>query len=101
MQKTHEQNCPLCNSPSEFEFCDHKNRKHFFCNTCTEFQISLDAERFLAASDPERRSSLSETAKRSNGTDILVITKTSPQQQEGVAYEPLKAEFVLKSELRS
>lgn len=99
MQETKNQNCPLCQEPAEFELRDHKNRKHFWCNTCTEFQISVAAEKVLALSLPERRSECSEKAKQSSQTHVLVITRTSPQQQDRIPDDPLHIEYVLRSEL--
>ena len=97
MQQTHI--CPLCKNSAEFESRDHENRKHFWCDTCVEFQISRVAENLLASSIPQWRSQNSEKAQQSNQTEVWVITKSDVQRQEGVAYEVLKGEYVLRSEL--
>lgn len=97
MQQT--QACPLCKNSAEFDSRDHGNRKHFWCNTCIEFQISRVAENLLASSIPQWRSEYSEKAKQSNQTKVWVITKSDAPRQDGVAYEVLKGEYVLRSEL--
>jgi len=99
MQKKQTQNCPLCGNPAEFASRDHGNRKHFWCNTCVEFQISLSAEDILKSSIAEWRSQNSEKAKQSNETHVWVITKSNTPNQEGVANAVLNVKYVLRSEL--
>ena len=93
MQKIQSQDCPLCENPAEFEYRDHKNRKHFYCDICVEFQISRSAEKRLASSISEWRSENSEKAKQSNEVHVWVIT--SPN----TANEALHGEYVLRSKL--
>jgi hypothetical protein len=101
MRETQKQNCPLCEKPAEFEFRDHRNRKHFWCNTCVEFQISRSAENRLASSVAEWRSQYSEKAKQSNEIHVWVITSVNTLKQEGVANEVLNGEYILRSKLPS
>lgn len=99
MRQIHKQECPLCSGTAEFQFVDYENRKHFHCNNCTEFVISIRAEERLANSIPQWRSQYSEMAKKSNDEKILVITIPSVQKQEGVANPAIQGEAVLRSTL--
>ena len=99
MQEMQKQNCPLCEKPAEFEYSDHKNRKYFWCKTCTEFEITIDAESYLASTEVELRSQYSEKAKQFNENSFLVITRDTSARQDGIANVNLHDEFVLRSEL--
>lgn len=99
MQQLKKQSCPLCGNATQFELRDHLTRKHFWCNNCGEFQISLDAENILAFSIPEWRSQNSEEAKKSNESYVWVITRSNAPKQEGLANVMLNGEYVLRSEL--
>lgn len=87
------QNCPLCSNPAEFTFVDHRNRKHFFCRVCTEFQVSTAMEFRLEKAPKEWRSGLSQLAKQHPPGKTLVIVRPD---NLGAA---LKDEYVLNSEL--
>lgn len=67
------QDCPLCRSPAEFFFTDAKNRKHFRCATCVEFEISWTMEGKL---NKVQRAALSKLAQQSTDEGILVITSS-------------------------
>lgn len=84
------QNCPLCDSQAEYEFADRGNQKHFYCDQCTEFRISIGAEKRLSSSTPEWRYKSSEMAQKCNGEEILVIILPPA----GALNQSLVAEFV-------
>jgi len=100
MKSEQTQACPFCQTTAHFVFADHRNRKHFSCPHCTQFQISVGAETMVANSIPQWRAQLSELARRGDDEKILVITlQPSGQKQEGVATQALHTEFCLRSTL--
>jgi transposase-like protein len=100
MQKTHNQDCPLCSGSAEFQFIDYENRKHFRCKNCTEFVISVRAEEKLKNSMQQWRQKYAEMAKISDEETILVITIPFVVKKEGIANPAIQGEFVLRSTLR-
>ena len=46
-KETHQQRCPLCSNPAEYQLVRDKKTKHFYCTNCGQFQVSLDAEKLL------------------------------------------------------
>lgn len=100
MKEIHNQDCPLCSGPAEFQFVDYVNRKHFRCKSCIEFVISVRAEEKLADSARQWRHQYAEAAKKSNEEEILVITIPSVVKEKGVTNPAIQVEFVLRSTLR-
>ncbi|MBI4291291.1 MAG: hypothetical protein HY661_07430 [Betaproteobacteria bacterium] len=99
MEEIQNHNCPLCQRPAKFRFADYDNRKHFICDHCTEFHISVRAERVLADSIPDWRSQFSEKARQAKDDQVLVISLPSAPKQPGVANPALIGEFVLRKDL--
>ncbi|MGH9958622.1 MAG: hypothetical protein ACREBC_16075 [Pyrinomonadaceae bacterium] len=94
-----DQECPLCAKSARFHFADFDNRKHFLCDQCIEFQISVAAEKRLGESIPEWRARLSKRARRAPKDQVLIITLPSGPHDESMAYPALKDEYVLRQEL--
>jgi hypothetical protein len=93
------QNCPLCIRPAEYCLADFKQRKHFFCTHCTEFQISDTAERMLASAPEQWRRQMSAKARAVGPDLVLSIEVPSVQTTEGVAYEALRAQPTRREDL--
>jgi len=98
-QPLHAEKCPLCANPAEFHFADFENRKHFRCAKCTEFQISVRAEKRLAKSPAVWKANLSAMARKRPEGFALVITIPVGAPPEGVAYPALADEYVKNHDL--
>ena len=93
MTATFEQQCPLCNSNSEYEFADRRNLKKFHCSKCPEFAISRGAEKHLISGNPEWRDALYEKARQGNVNCFFKVTTFDPpRKSEGFAY--FKIDFI-------
>ena len=68
------QPCPLCGHDSKFELIDHNFRKHFKCQTCNEFVITINAENHPAMSLANEPDGLSAMARRAPTNHILDIS---------------------------
>jgi hypothetical protein len=100
MSSAFEQRCPLCHNNAKCELKDHRNLKHFLCNICVEFLISVGAEKPLLEGIPQWRATLSDKAKLSNREKVFVITLASMAlRQEGMASPIFNEEFVERKEL--
>jgi len=98
MTSTFEQQCPLCQNNAEYQFRDHKNLKHFYCNKFKEFVISRSAEKHLLNGNPDWRIALSEKARLTDGKNVLVIKTYGPaKKSDGFGY--LKIEFVERTKV--
>jgi predicted RNA-binding Zn-ribbon protein involved in translation (DUF1610 family) len=91
---TEKQDCPLCQTAAEFQFADGQKRKHFFCPECTEFQISLGAEKRIRRAPSSWRAAASAKAKSGGKDRVLVILLVKAGGEE-----PLSAEWCLRAEL--
>jgi hypothetical protein len=91
---TEKQACPLCQAAAEFQLADGEKRKHFFCSVCTEFQISLGAEKRIRRAPSSWRAATSAKAK-SGGTDRVLVVLLVKAGGE----EPLKAEWCAREKL--
>lgn len=81
MSKPEEQQpCPFCGSLSRFHYVDYENRKHFFCEKCTEFEISRYAENIAASSTPEWREANSAAARQAPADSFYQLTRPNSQQ---------------------
>lgn len=74
MAQSQSQDCPLCSKPAEYRFADFENRKHFICSNCTEFQISINAEKRLSRSPAAWIVGLGQRAREHPEDSTLVIT---------------------------
>jgi hypothetical protein len=90
------QDCPLCRSPAEFFFTDSKNRKHFRCATCVEFEISRTMESKLT---DLQGAALSKLAQKSTDKGVLVITSSFGRADLTNPQSDYVAEFVPRTEL--
>ena len=95
------QNCVLCQRPAEFRWADYRERKHFFCDHCTEYQITDTAERKLSSAPEEWRKGLSEKARSLGEETVLVISVPNVPRPEGMAHESLRGEPVQREKLPS
>ena len=93
MKTIHTQICPFCGVEAEYQLVDHNNAKHFRCGTCTEFQISMEAEKRLGQS-PRWRPEYSAKAKQAPDGFALVITVPSTPKREGIANPAIVGEYV-------
>ena len=91
---TTRQACPLCGNDADYGTADMQNRKHFFCGTCTEFQISTHARGQVEESTPQRRAELSKLAREHPEGKTLVILLRPTADGGG-----LDVRYVLNSEL--
>ena len=73
MTQEQHQNCPLCRNPARFTFADGVVRKHFFCKTCNEFQITRSAEKFFTNFPKEICDQFSGKARKSTNDRVFVI----------------------------
>ena len=100
MTSTFEQQCPLCHNNAEYMVRDHGNLKHYLCNKCNEFVISVGAEKRLIEGIPQWRTALSDKAKQSDEERVFVITRASTAlRQEGIAYPVFNEEFIERKKL--
>lgn len=99
MRPIHQQDCPLCSAPAEYQLISQDERKHFRCKNCVEFVISRRAEERLAESISQWRTRCSEQAKKSDDEHILYITIPSVQNKEGVSNLALQGDMVARSTL--
>lgn len=99
MTDTYDQDCPLCHKAAKYRDADHCNCKHFFCDHCIEFQISVGAEKRLAKSIPQWSAQLSERARAAPPDHVLVIALASGPKQEGVANPTIDHKYVARSKL--
>ena len=95
----HEQTCPLCGNSAQFQFLDFNNRKHFRCSICSEYIVSVRAEKRLLESISQWRESYSALAMKSVDGKILVITVPSIHKAQGTGNEALQGEFLPRSEV--
>ncbi len=99
MGQPEKQNCVLCHGPAEYRWADYRKRKHFFCSTCIEYQITDTAETKLATAPSEWRQQYSEKAKSLGSDTVLVIFVPNVQKTEGTAYELLRGEPTARNKL--
>jgi hypothetical protein len=99
MKPTHTQACPLCCSSSGYYLVDFQQRKHFLCSSCTQFQISIDAEQHLTKAPPDWRAGLSDMARAHPQGTTLVITERNVAGKESATHATLAREYVENSRL--
>ena len=99
MEEFDDQACPLCGAMAKYRFADFKNRKHYWCPTCVEFQISMRAESRLSTLIRGWRARYSQQAKKANSKRVLVITIPSWPKKEGFSSPVLTGEFVDREKL--
>ena len=96
---TQDQNCVLCLGPAQFRWADRGRRKHFSCLRCAEYQITVTAEKKLAASPAEWREAFLKKAKFLKGDPILVITVPRGPRPGGSVPATLLGELVPSAKL--
>lgn len=99
MKQRLKQNCPLCNRPAEYCLADYENRKHFFCEHCSEFLITDKAEGKLQAAPQAWRDQYSARSKSVGPDLVLSIFVPSVPKPEGIAYEALRGEPTRREDL--
>ena len=75
MSKAINQDCPLCGRPAHFFFRDYENRKHFFCDHCTEFELSRYAEDVILKSAGTWQAEASKAARNAPAGEYYCLTK--------------------------
>ena len=99
MNPLQDQHCPLCAIPAQFRFADYDNQKHFYCSHCTEFRVTIRAEKILAESIPDWRTQFSEKARSAKGDAVWVITLPLGPKQHDVANPALVGSYVPRKDL--
>lgn len=99
MKPLQDQHCPLCEKPAQFRFADYDNQKHFYCSHCTEFRITVGAEKRLAESIPEWRTQFSEKARSAKEDNLWVVTLPPGPKQHDVASEALIGSYLFRKDL--
>ena len=75
MSTEQKQACPFCSTPARFFYRDYENRKHFFCDVCTEFEVSKSAEKAVAGGSSEWRAQNSAAAKNAPSGSFYQLTR--------------------------
>jgi hypothetical protein len=88
-----DQNCPLCGAPSVFSGHDYGRRKGFSCQNCTEFIVTVSAEKRLEESIQSWKDQLSEKAKATPVGQVLLIYVPDQHQPDAPNKEVLRAEY--------
>ena len=88
------QDCVLCLGPASFSWAESGNRKRFFCLRCAEYQITVTAEKRLAAAPAEWRETFLKKVRSLKGNPVLVITVPSSPRPKGAAHAKLLGELV-------
>lgn len=82
---TRSQVCPLCSHAAEYYLVNGQTRKHFLCNNCTQFQISVEAEAGVKNGTAERRSSLAQLSQaHPQGATLVIVQDCSALSHEYV-----------------
>jgi hypothetical protein len=76
---TSPQNCLLCGSTAQYYYVAGRTRKHFLCSHCTQYQISIVAEKRLMMVPMKSRVSLAEMARSHPQGATLIITESGAQ----------------------
>jgi hypothetical protein len=90
---TYHQRCPLCSIPAEYRVVD-KNSKHFYCTNCSQFRISVAAEKRLEQGPTNWKTRFCKMALDHPSGQMLVITLP-----EDKGYTALFHQYVKISEL--
>lgn len=95
MTEMNQQPCPLCATPSPFDFSDFMNRKRFSCPGCGSFVITVRAEKRLADSPPKWREQLKIMVANVPEDNILEI-RLHPvnSRKEGIGYQVFDTEQI-------
>ena len=99
MRETTEQACPLCSSPAEYYLVDYGKRKYFKCPNCTQFQITLRAEKVLLDGPQQWRDGYALVAKQAPDEQAHTIQVPSPPQNIGDPATAVSATYVLRAQL--
>lgn len=90
MTKPINQECPLCGMPAHYFPEDYENRKHFFCDNCTEFELSRYAEEVIAKSAGTWQAAASKAAREAPTGTFYRLTRPL-SDQTGI---PMTADLV-------
>ena len=85
------QMCPLCNTVADFKLTHGGNRKYFYCEECSDHEVSRAAERKLATAPQAWKRQLSAKARSLGSGSFLEIIVPNVVRDEGFAYESLRA----------
>lgn len=96
-----EQQCILCNANAEFLEVDKGNAKHFKCSGCSDYQITIAAERKLEGATRKWLAELSAMARSADHDSLLVIFVPNLNVTSGHAYESVGAELLTRNEAYS
>jgi ssDNA-binding Zn-finger/Zn-ribbon topoisomerase 1 len=65
--------CPLCGIDSKYYEVDHGDKKYFKCDTCSKFQVSINAEEMLQAAPTSWKENTSKTSSPLSDDQLLLI----------------------------
>jgi len=82
MTESIEQACPFCGSAAWFFYEDYANRKHFFCDDCTEFELSRYAENICAGASDDWRSTNAKAAKNAPAGSFYRLTRPTSERTD-------------------
>lgn len=85
------QKCPLCEALIDFRWTEHGNCKYFSCESCSEVEVSLSAEKKLETAPSAWKLQLSNKAHSLGRDSFLSIIVPGVERHEGFAYESLRA----------
>lgn len=85
MSEPQQQICPLCDGPAFFRPRDVGNRKFFYCDHCTEFEISRVAEKRVLEGSADRRNHLSLQAQSAPEGTYLSLAKPDAGADDGAS----------------
>jgi hypothetical protein len=100
MSTAQSEKCLLCDGPAEFFLVDYENRRHFFCDHCTEYQVSRAAKKILSTAPKDWKVELSERARKANQSNsVLCILMPKPKQIDNVVFQTLSAEPISREDI--
>lgn len=70
----------MCGAPARFYPEDYENRKHFFCNHCTEFELSRYAEEVITKSEGIWQAAASKAAREAPPGTFYRLTRPLSHQ---------------------
>jgi len=88
-KETQQQRCPLCANPAEYRCVDIKNR-HFYCTHCSQFQISVDAQKRLEKGPNHQKLTLSHLAREHPYRYTLVIILSEHKDLVSLSHKYVK-----------
>ena len=92
--------CPLCGGPAQVEWRDSGNCKAYSCPQCTDFFITVEAEKRLSAAPRQWREQASIQSRHGDDHRRLLITRLLSDRSETPAPAGLQWVWVSPRTLR-